>query len=84
MLQYTNRFAAVSDEKGTEVMISFMQSSPVFNVEDPPEMTGKLDTIKVAELAMTFDAAKALEDLLHELLSQTEERQNCESESVSE
>ncbi len=83
MLQYTNRFAAVSDEKGTEVMISFMQSSPAFNVDDPPEMTGNLDTVKVAELAMTFEAARALESLLHELLTQTEDRQNGESESDS-
>ncbi len=83
MMQYTNRFAAVSDEKGTEVMISFMQSSPVLNVDDPAEMTGNLDTVKIAELAMTFEAARALESLLHELLTQTEDRQNGESESDS-
>lgn len=81
MRQYTNRFAAVTDEKGTEVMINFMQSSPVFNVADPNEMPDGLDTITVAEVVMTFEAAKALESLLHDLLTAAEGQQTEDNAS---
>lgn len=61
MYSYVNRFNFVTNNTGTEVMISFKQTAPVFSEDSAIEST---PSISVADIAMTPQLAKELAEKL--------------------
>lgn len=61
MYTYVNKFNFVTNNAGTEVMISFKQTAPVFSEDSKIEST---PSVPVADIAMTPQLAKELAEKL--------------------
>lgn len=67
MYTYVNRFNFVTNTIGTEVMISFKQTAPVFSEDSAIEST---PAIPVADIAMTPQLAREMAEKLLEMFEE--------------
>jgi hypothetical protein len=66
MMMYANKFTISADESGREVVLTFIQQSPIVNA-----VTGDVDGTNaevVSNIVLTGSGARALSDLIDNVL----------------
>lgn len=66
MLMYSNNFAVASNETKSEFVVSFMQQIPI--LDGNPGVVQGISTEPVADIVLTGECAKALADLIYNVL----------------
>lgn len=66
MLMYSNNFAVASNETKSEFVVSFMQQIPI--LDGNPGVVQGTSTEPVADIVLTGEGAKALADLIYNVL----------------